>query len=224
MEAGDSQSPRSREALETLCQTYWPPVYSYIRRRGYDREAALDLTQGFFTQLLEKKYLKIADPERGRFRSFLLTSVKHYLASDRQRERAKKRGGEKSLLQLEFSDGKLRFEPAHKETPETVFERRWAASLLEESLNQLRNEETLKGTRDCYDQLECFLTGETIGIRYRQVAEALAVSEESLRVRVFRLRRRFGDLLRQQIADTLADPNEADDEIRYLLSVISFSK
>ncbi len=143
MEAGDSQSPRSREALETLCQTYWPPVYSYIRRRGYDREAALDLTQGFFTQLLEKKYLKIADPERGRFRSFLLTSVKHYLASDRQRERAKKRGGEKSLLQLEFSDGKLRFEPAHKETPETVFERRWAASLLEESLNQLRNEETL---------------------------------------------------------------------------------
>lgn len=223
MEAGDSQGPRSREALETLCQTYWPPVYSYIRRRGYDREAALDLTQGFFTQLLEKKYLKIADPERGRFRSFLLTSVKHYLASDRQRERAKKRGGGKSLLQLEFSDGKLCFEPADKETPETVFERRWLASLLEASLNQLRDEETLKGAGDCYDQLERFLTGETIGIRYRQVAEALAMNEESVRVRVHRLRRRFGALLRQQIADTIADRNEADDEIRHLLSVIGFS-
>ena len=224
VEAGDSKSPHSREALETLCQTYWPPVYSYIQRRGYDREAALDLTQGFFTQLLEKKYLKIADRERGRFRSFLLTSVKHYLASDRQRERAKKRGGGKSLLQLEFSDGKLRFEPTHKETPETVFERRWVASLLEESLNQLRDEQTLKGTGDCYDQLELFLTGETLGIRYREVAEALAMNEEAVRVRVYRLRRRFGDLLRQQIADTLADPNEADDEIRYLLSVINFSK
>ena len=219
--AADTQNPNSGEALEDLCRKYWPPVYAFIRYRGFDEAKAEDLTQGFFTRLLEKKNLKAADPERGKFRSFLLASVKHYLANEWDREQAQRRGGGGSFRQLALDDVAARYsEPSEKVTPETVFERRWAATVLEVALKGLR-EEVQRGTGEEFDRLKGFLTGENAGIRYREVGQELGMSEEAVKVRVHRLRRRFGQILRKQIAETVVDSEEVDEEIGYLLGVLS---
>ncbi len=219
--AADTQNPNSGEALEDLCRKYWPPVYAFIRYRGFDEAKAEDLTQGFFTRLLEKKNLKAADPERGKFRSFLLASVKHYLANEWDREQAQRRGGGGSFGQLALDDAAARYsEPTERVTPETVFERRWAATVLEVALKGLC-EEVQRGTGEEFDRLKGFLTGENAGIRYREVGQELGMSEEAVKVRVHRLRRRFGQILRKQIAETVVDSEEVDEEIRYLLGILS---
>ena len=222
LEAGDKQSPNSRHALEILCERYWHPVYSYIRYRGYNRGDTEDLTQGFFTQLLEKNYLKVADRERGRFRSFLLTSLKNYLADQRNRARAQKRGGEEPQLQLDFDRAETHYlEPAQETTPETLFERRWAVTVLGEVLDQLRNEASRKGSAERFDRLQGFLTGDSTGTPHKEVAQELGVSEEAVRVSIHRMRRRFGRLLREHIAQTVAEPGQVDNEIRYLFASLT---
>ena len=219
--AADTQNPNSEEALEQLCRKYWPPVYAFIRYRGFDQAKAEDLTQGFFTRLLEKKDLKAADPDRGKFRSFLLVSVKHYLANEWDREQAQRRGGGESFRQLALDDAAAKYsEPSERVTPETVFERRWAARVLEVALQGLR-QEVQRDTGEQFDLLKGFLTGENVGMRYREVGEQLGMSEEAVKVTVHRMRRRFGQILRNQIAETVADPQEVDEEIGYLLGVLS---
>ena len=219
--AADSKSPRYREALSTLCHLYWPPVYAYVRHKGYDPEAAQDLTQGFFLTLLEKKYLRAVAPARGRFRSFLMTSVGHYLSDERDRVRARKRGGGVQHLTLDFHEAEKQYllEPSHDETPERVFERRWAVSLLRQTLGRLRDEMDDPESRERFHRLSPFLTGGA-DVRYRQVAGDLGMTEGSVKVAVHRMRRRFGELLHAEVAQTVHDPNAVEEEVRYLLSVM----
>lgn len=222
LEAGDKQSPHSRRALGILCERYWHPVYSYIHYRGYDRGETEDLTQGFFAQLLEKNYLKMADRERGRFRSFLLASLKNYLADQWHRAQAQKRGGEKSRFQLDFERAESHYrEPAQETTPETLFEQQWAATLLGEVLDQLRDEAAQNGSAERFDHLQGFLTGDSTGTPHKQVAQELGISEEAVRVSIHRMRRRFGKLLRDQIALTVSEPGQVDNEIRFLFAALA---
>lgn len=219
LKAGDTQNPDQRAALEHLCRTYWYPVYSYIRCRGYDQATSEDLTQEFFAHLIEKRLLKAANPKRGRFRSFLLTSVKNFVANSWHWEQALKRGGGTKVLHLDFSTFEhRRFEPTEEITPETIFEQRWAEATVVQVLQQLRSEEASRGSLERFERLQGFLTGDLEGTPQGKIAGDLGMSVEAVRVAVHRLRRRFGRLLREQIAQTIVDPEEVEDEIRYLLS------
>ena len=220
--AGDSQSPEFQDALATLCSTYWYPVYAYIRRWGSDADTAQDLAQGFFSHLLETKALKVATPERGRFRSFLLASVKNYLANERDRAQALKRGGGRTPIPLDFNSAEnlYRLQPAHQQTPEKAFEKRWALALLEKTLARLREETGRSHNPERFERLSAFLTDDSSRGRYQQVATELGMSEGAVKVAVHRMRRRFGELLRAQVAQTVDDPGKIDEEIRYLFSAM----
>jgi RNA polymerase sigma-70 factor (ECF subfamily) len=209
-----------RAALETLCGAYWYPLYSYARRQGANPEDAQDLTQGFFARLLEKHYLVDFDRERGRFRTFLLTAFRHYLTNERDRQRTQKRGSGRVIVPLDVEDAErcYRLEPSHNVTPEKIYERVWAMTLLERALTRLRIE---AGSTPHFDTLRVYLTGNSSGPSYRELAATLDTTEAALKVAVHRLRRRFAILLRQEIADTVTGSEEADDELRYLLSVLS---
>ena len=216
--AADSQHPGSRDALADLCQSYWYPLYAYLRRRGYPREESEDLVQGFFTQLLEKNYLKAADRERGRFRSFLLASLKNYAANEWDKKTAHKRGGATTTLSLDFetAEGRYSIDPADERTPEQEFDRGWAMSQFEHVLERMRSESGESIER--FDLLQGFLTGEGKDVRYKDVAERLHMSEGAVKVAVHRLRQRFGTLLREEVARTLNDTADIDDEIRHLFA------
>jgi RNA polymerase sigma-70 factor (ECF subfamily) len=216
--AGDPQHPESRAALADLCQSYWYPLYVYLRRRGYPQQEAEDLVQGFFAQLLEKNYIKAADRERGRFRSFLLTSLKNYAANEWDRRTALKRGGDATTLSLDFEDAEGRYviEPADERTPEQEFDRGWAFAQLRQVLERMRTEAGDDDER--FATLQGFLTGDADDIRYKDVAERLGMSEGAVKVAVHRLRQRFGALLREEVARTLVDPDDVDDEIRHLFA------
>jgi RNA polymerase sigma-70 factor (ECF subfamily) len=210
-------------ALAHLCQLYWHPVYAFIRRRGHDRDQAEDLTQEFFARLLEKNYLLDADRERGRFRSFLLTAVKHFLANEWDRSRTLKRGGGQSPVSLDLLEAERWLEPATTDavTPERLFERRWALSLLEHVMATLRTEFISAGRAEHFDTLAGFLHRDADGMRYQAAAERLGVSPGALRMAVHRLRRRYRELLRAEIAATVGADDEIDDEIRFLLATLS---
>jgi RNA polymerase sigma-70 factor (ECF subfamily) len=210
-------------ALSRLCQIYWHPVYAFIRRRGYDRDQAEDLTQGFFTQLLAKNYLLDADRERGRFRSFLLTAVKRFLANEWDRSHAVKRGGGHAAVSIDLVEAERWYAPATVEaaTPERLFERRWALSLLEHVMDKLRAEFDDTGRGGQFETLVVFLNREPGGDRYQTVAERLGVSSGALRTSVYRLRRRYRELLRAEITGTVDAPDQIDDEIRFLLATLS---
>jgi RNA polymerase sigma-70 factor (ECF subfamily) len=220
--AGQASTPLSREALATLCETYWYPLYAYVRRWGYDAEQAQDLTQEFFARLLEKGFLRDADPARGRFRSFLLASLKHFLSNERDRVNAVKRGGRAVLvpLEVETAEGRYSREPPDAETPETVYERRWATTLLDRALNRLRAEFEAQEKLELFTRLEGHLTGAVEALPYASLATALAMSEGAIKVAVHRLRRRYGALLREEISETVADPRQVDDEIRELFRAL----
>ncbi len=220
--AGDARNTEGREALASLCKTYWPPVYGYIRRKGSDTESARDLTQGFFARFLERSSFGRADPARGRFRSYLLGAVNHYLADEWDRTHAQKRGGGELCMSLdvETAEGQYRLEPSHDWTPEKVFERRWALTLLQHVLEKLRQEKSTSSTPERFARLQGLLTGGSLDAPYGQVATELGMSEGALKVTVHRLRRRYGELLRQEVAETVDDPSGVDDEIRYLISVL----
>jgi len=221
--AGGSRNSESRHALDVLCRLYWPPVYSFVRSSGHDAQAALDLTQGFFARLLEKGDLKQADRARGRFRSFLLASVKHFVANEWDRSRARRRGGGKTFvsLDIEGAEAKYGLSLALPQTPETIYEKQWALALLDHALNRLEGEMARSKHARHFPRLKPFLTAEGGDASYRDLARELGSSEPSIKVVIHRLRRRFGALLREEVARTLDAPSPADvdDEIRYLFSV-----
>lgn len=220
--AGDRHNQDSRQALEALCATYWTPVYSFVRRRGHSAEDAQDLTQGFFTRLLEKQSLAAADRERGKFRSFLLSSVKNYLANEWDRSQAQKRGGGTTSIPIDAENAERICSPDRgiQESPEKIFERRWAAALVEQVFSRMRREAQNAGQLDAFERLQGFLTGEAVGVRYQDVADELGLSEAAVKVRVHRLRRRFGDQLREEVAQTVESPDEVEAEIRYLFAAV----
>ncbi len=220
--AGRTSSPDSRRALTTLCETYWYPAYAYVRRRGHSREEAQDLTQEFFLRLLEKELLLTVDPRRGKFRSFLLASLKNFLANERRDARARKRGGGRVHLSLDFQSAEDRYslEPTHELTPERIYERRWALTLLEQSLSKLRQDFTRSGKSDLFDQLRVFLGGEGQKVSYKEVAEKLGMTEGAVKVSAHRLRRRCREILREEIGQTVVGSEEVDDELRHLFSAL----
>jgi RNA polymerase sigma factor (sigma-70 family) len=216
-------SAQSEAALARLCQTYWYPLYAYVRRRGHSPEDARDLTQGFFATLLEKNYLACANRERGRFRTFLLTAINNFLHNQHERAGALKRGGGREFVSWEQPAAEERYllEPAITLTPERIYEKRWAATLLEQVLARLRQEFALAGRVDLFDQLKSHLWLEDGKTPYTQLATRFNMTVVAIKVTVYRLRERYGDLLREQIGQTVADPAEVDDEIRHLLRVLS---
>jgi RNA polymerase sigma-70 factor (ECF subfamily) len=219
--AADSRRKEARDALVWLCEGYWYPLYAYVRRRGYPADQAQDLTQEFFIRLVQGRYLDRAEPEKGRFRAFILTSLKFFLADEADRDRAQKRGGGK-VLSLEISSGEERYqrEPAHNETPERIFERRWALSVLDRVVERLRNEFVRHGRAEHFEKLKVFLLGQS-GASYAALARDMKTSEGALKVAIHRLRKRYRDLFRQEIADTVADPAEVESELRFLAAVLT---
>jgi RNA polymerase sigma factor (sigma-70 family) len=220
--AGDSQDPNSREALATLCETYWYPIYALVRHLGSDPDRAQDLTQGFFADLLERRAFKVAKPERGRFRSFLRTALKYYLSHERDRTRARKRGGGKQPLSLDFDDAESRYrlEATDDQSPDKLFERRWARAMLTRAIGRLREETGASADGDRLRRLLPFLTGETPRPTYAEVAAELGSSEVAVKAAVHRMRRRFGKLLREEVAQTVGNPIEIDEELRHLFAVL----
>jgi RNA polymerase sigma-70 factor (ECF subfamily) len=216
-------SPRAEEAVATLCQTYWYPLYAFIRRRGHGPEEAEDLTQEFFARLLDKNYLAGIQVEGGKFRSYLLTLVKHFLANERERERAQKRGGGRACVRLESESGERRYraEPVETETPESLFERHWALTLLDQVMAKLQCEYAQGGKADLFARLRPCLSGAERLLPYAELGAILGVSEGAVKVAVHRLRKRYGELLRAEIADTVGSPAEIDEEIRHLIAVTS---
>jgi RNA polymerase sigma-70 factor (ECF subfamily) len=221
--ARDGPTTASRQALEALCNAYWYPLYAFVRLQGYDPEQSLDLTQAYFTELLAKDYLKDVDPSLGRFRSFLKVSLKHFLSKERDKAQALKRGGQAKVISLDGEDAenRYRFEPVDRLTPEDVFERRWALTTIERVLGKLRKEFSELGKEEEFQSLKGYLTGEEPKIPYQNAAEELGITEGAVKASVHRLRQRFGRQLRQEIAETVADPQEVDDEVRHLLQVIT---
>ena len=214
--------PEAREALAVLFETYWYPLYAFVRRMGFGRDDAEDLTQGFIARLLEKEYVKDFDRDRGRFRTFLLTALKHYISKERDRARAKKRGGGTISFSLDVTDAEERYrlEPSHDLTPEKIFERRWARTLLDRVVQRLGEEYAAADKGALFDELKPVLTKKKSGHRYREIGAELGLTEGAVKVAVHRMRRRYRDALREEIAQTVADPGEIEDEIRYLLSVL----
>jgi RNA polymerase sigma-70 factor (ECF subfamily) len=220
---GGDDSSASRRALATLCETYWYPLYAYIRRRDYTPEDAQDLTQSFFASLLERRDFDDVTRERGRFRSFLLASLQHFLANDSDRRRALKRGGGQTVLSLSLEDaeGRYRFEPAGPLTPETIFDRRWALTVIERVLDELRAEAREAGRAEEFERLKASLLGQAPSGGYAAIAGGLGTTEGAVKVAVHRLRRRFHETLRRHIAETVQSGQDVDDEIRYLIRAVA---
>lgn len=215
-------SPQSQAALEELCRRYWYPIYAFLRRRGSSPENASDLTQGFFATLLEKEYLDAADRERGRFRTFLLTAVSRFASKQHEKDRAQKRGGAKKLLSLDLAEGENRYqhEPADDWTPERIFARRWALTVLDGALSRLRNDHEASGRGALFDALKVFLTGDSGAPPLRQVAERLNLTEGAVKVAVHRLRERYRQALRDEIGQTVTDPADVEDELMALRAAL----
>ena len=223
MKASRASAPGSREALSQLCELYWPPLYGFARRQGYSVEQAQDLTQAFFARFLEKQDVQDADPARGRFRSFLLGSFKLFLANEYDRERAKKRGGDQVKIALEVDSAEARFvaEPADDLTPEALFERQWALGVIDRVMDALRADLMKSGKEATFDELKGLLVGEKEQGGYAAIARTLGTSEGAIKVTVHRLRQKFRERLRAEIAATVADDAEIEDEIRYLMAILA---
>jgi RNA polymerase sigma-70 factor (ECF subfamily) len=219
----EATSTGAHEALAALCETYWYPLYAFLRSRGHSAHDAEDLTQAFFARLFEKHTLREADPGRGRFRSFLLTSLKNFAANEHDKDVAKKRGGGIPVVSLEFenAEGRFQLEPATDETPEKVFDRRWALTLLDRVLRRLRTEMTRADKESQFERLKTYLIGDQPQLSYAQSAAAVGVSEGAIKVAVHRLRRRYRDLIRDEIAQTVSSPEEVEDELKHLWSSVA---
>lgn len=221
LDAGSSDTTRARKALEQLCQTYWFPVYAYIRRRGHSPHDAQDLTQGFFARLLEGNWVVRADPERGRFRSYLLGALNHFLAKERRREQAQKRGGGIPLEYFDTAEERFGNEPVTGPTPEQEFDRKWAVTLLEVVLQRLGAEFQVENKAKMFETLKPALVGDRDAQPYSALAESLSMSEGALKVAVHRLRKRYRRILREEVAQTVASADEVPDEIRHLFKVLA---
>jgi RNA polymerase sigma-70 factor (ECF subfamily) len=220
--AGEQNTPQSAEALERLCRTYWYPLYAYVRRRGYSHEDAQDLTQEFFARFLEKGSFSLADPARGRFRTFLLKSLQHFLADDWKREHRAKRGGGTFEIPLDSLEAESRYaaELTDTMTPERAYEERWAATLIEHVLEQMRQDCNRAGKERLFQALEDFLWGPAPSRSYAVLAKDLGLTEVALRAAVHRLREQYRERLRAEVAHTVSEPGEVNAELRYLISVI----
>ncbi len=221
--AGRRNPSQAAESLEKLCSLYWRPLYAYLRHQGESPHDAQDLTQEFFFRLLKKDYLNAVDQGKGRFRSFLLAALKHFLANERDRARAQKRGGGLSPLSLDFTgeETQLGFQPTDKVTPETLFERRWATTLLEQALARLRREYAGQGKEPLFEQLKTTLTEGRGSVAYSALAASLNMSEAAVKMAVHRLRQRYRDCLRAEIAQTVATAEEVEDELRHVMGVFA---
>jgi RNA polymerase sigma factor (sigma-70 family) len=220
--AGGATSPTTDTALEQLCRTYWYPLYAYVRRRGYGVADAQDLTQGFFARLLEGRSLEAVDRSKGRFRSFLLAALEHFLAKEWRRAKAQKRGGGRIIFSLDDDTAENRYaaEPAHDLTPERIYERRWALTLLEQALARLRQDCLATGKAELFEHLKGAFLCEKSELSYSAIAAQLGMSEGALKVAAHRLRQRYGELLREEIGQTVADPKEIDEEVRCLFAAL----
>ena len=221
--AQEKDSPDSAAALEKLCHSYWYPLYAYIRRRGYGPEDAQDLTQEFFARLLQRNYPAQADRAKGKFRSFLLLTLNHFLSDEHARATARKRGGGQALVSLDepASEDRYRLEVPDDLTPEKLFERRWAQTILNQALARLRAEFVAEGKAEHYEILKAFEPGEQKTISYAEAAAQLGVSESAVKSTIHRLRQRHRELVREEIAQTVSTAAEIDQELHYLIAVIS---
>jgi len=221
--ARDPTSPQGARALEELCRAYWYPLYAFVRRKGYAPQEAEDLTQGFFARFLEKRYLDDVAREKGKFRTFLLCALEHFLANEWDKSQRVKRGGGATLLPLETRGGEDRYaqEPTDRATPEEAFDRHWAESILARVLGRLRKDFEDSAAASRFDALKPFLLGEPGGEAYAVVAERLRLSEQGVKSAVHRLRQRFRALFREEIAQTVATRAEIDEELRYLVRLMT---
>ncbi len=221
--ARQRETPESAAALERLCRTYWYPLYAYLRRTGHGPEDAEDLVQGFFLHLLRREVLKSVQREGGRFRSFLLTTLKHFVSDEKDKAAAKKRGGEHRFISWERDKEEEQFlrEPVDMESADRLFERRWALILLERAMCRLQEESAAAGNAQRFAQLKGFVSGEKGAPSYAEAAERTALSPGALKSAIFRLRRRYHELIREEVSQTVVEPKEIDEELRYLLRPFS---
>jgi len=220
--AGRTSQPAAREAMATLCGLYWQPLYAFIRRRGASKEEAEDMVQAFLAHVIEKESLRHADPGKGKFRSFLLTSLKNFLSDQRSKETALKRGGGVAPVSLdaEEAEGRYRLEPADDATPERIFERQWAMTVIERAMTRLRERYARSGKEEHFEEMKIFLSGEKRPVPYAEVAKRLGVTELAVKVAVHRLRKRFRDALREEIAQTVAKTEQIDAELQALYAAL----
>jgi RNA polymerase sigma-70 factor (ECF subfamily) len=220
--ARDKHGTAAQEALASLCSTYWYPLYAFIRRQGSNPHEAEDLTQEFFLRFLERHALGSVQPAAGKFRSFLLACLKNFLANERERAQAQRRGGGQPLVPLDSANAETRYssEPADARTPEVLFERRWAFAVVERTMKDLRCEYSSSEKRELFDDLEGFLPGGQGNASRAELASKRGVSVGAIDVAIHRLRQRFGGLLREQVVKTVSSDAEVEEEIRYLISVI----
>jgi RNA polymerase sigma factor (sigma-70 family) len=221
--AGKGDLAASMQALEELCKKYWPPIYAFIRRRGFGQTEAEDLTQAFFAHLLDQEILKKVDPQKGKFRTFLLAVLENFLANEWHRSQTQKRGGQAQTISLDeaAAEKNYRQEPVESLTPEKLFDRRWASTLLQQVLTQLKEEYKTEKKEALFAKLEPGLTGQPSPNWQTELAAELGMTSGAVRVALHRLRRRFGELLRAEIAHTVSSEAEVDEEIRQLFSAIS---
>ena len=222
LRAGEADAAGASEALARLYETYWYPLYAYVRRQGHDAEAARDFVQEVFLALLEKKQLASVGPEKGRFRSYLLAAVNHLLANEWHKRRRQKRGSGQRMIELDAlaAEDRYHLEPVDDRAPDVLFERRWALALLDGVFAKLRAEWQAAGKAETFDALRAFLSGDAGGPSHAEAGRRLGLSEGAARVAVHRLRQRYRDLLRAEIANTVARPEAVEDELRHLLAVL----
>jgi RNA polymerase sigma-70 factor (ECF subfamily) len=221
--AGQSADAQASEALEQLCRAYWYPLYAYVRRRGYGPEDAQDLTQEFFALFLRKEYFRLADRARGRFRTFLLHALEHFLVNEWKRAQCAKRGGGLTCLSLDLEGAEHRYtnEPAVTITPERAYEKQWAATLLEHVLSAVKQEYADAGNSRVFAELADLLWGKEHSVAFAEIGARLGLTEGAARGAMHRLRTRYRERLRREVAQTVAEPGEVDEELRYLISVVS---
>jgi RNA polymerase sigma-70 factor (ECF subfamily) len=222
VEAGQRDSPKASEAMAQLCQTYWYPLYAYVRKKGHAAPDAQDLTQEFFARLLAGNYVGGADGRKGKFRSFLLGTFEHFLAKEWRRAQAQKRGGGRTLASLDAMDAENRYlvEPADELTAERIFDCRWADTVLGQAMTRLREECQSEGKALLFEKAEPLLSGGGAGEAYTTLAASLGMNEGAFKMAVHRLRRRYGELVRAEIAQTVSTPEAVEEELRYLCAVL----
>jgi RNA polymerase sigma-70 factor (ECF subfamily) len=221
--AAQEETPEAAAALERLCSTYWYPLYAYIRRQGYGIADAQDLTQGFFTHILSRRFLQRANREKGKFRSFIVGSLKFFLADEWAKLQAQKRGGGRTMVFLDAhtAEERYRLEPVELMDAEKLFERRWATALLDRVLERLEEEFSMAGRTPVFDQLRVFLLGEKGSATYAGIAAASQMTEGAVKVAVHRLRQRYRELFREEVGHTVEEPSEINDEMRHLFAVLT---
>ncbi|MFB0556135.1 MAG: RNA polymerase sigma factor [Phycisphaerae bacterium] len=221
--AGDTSASQHEQALSSLCKTYWFPLYAYLRRRGYNAHQAEDYTQGFFAQMLDKHYLRKVSPKPGKFRSFLLAAFRHYVADEHDHARAIKRGGSRKILSLDFNTAERKYALGltYDLSPDKVFERSWALAVLEKTMDRLRAELAGRDKQRHFDVFRIYLGGQAAKVPYHDVADKLKMTEGAVKVAIHRLRRRYREILREEIAQTVAGEDQIDEEIKDLFAVLT---